>query len=424
MNPKERLKNARNKQKELLDKVKAENRFFTEEEQIEFDNMQTEIEQCKALIEAEDRFSQTQDFIDGDDPADPPAPRVHVKPGQEPKIYENLIENLIDCKKAQHGSVTDKMQKVINATGASSGAGEDGGFAIEKQFSSTIMKSAVEMGQILSRVRKMPIGEGYNGATWIDVDETSVAASVYGGVITYWRAEAGTVTATKPKFLERELKLQSLMGLAYMTDELDQDATFLSALFNDAFVTSISRESESAIVSGNGVGKPYGIIPNAGTVEVAKENGQGAATIEWKNIVKMYNRAKKTSSSVWLVHPDVHQQLDLMSFAVGTGGVPIYLPASMTGTVPSMKGLPVIESDQCSALGTAGDIMLVDLNEYLWITKGNIKTDVSIHVKFEYAEKAWRWIVRCNGQPIRNTALTIKNSSNTRSSFVKLATRS
>ena len=40
----------------------------------------------------------------------------------------------------------------------------------------------------------------------------------------------------------------------------------------------------------------------------------------------MYNRAKKTSSSVWLVHPDVHQQLDLMSFAVGTGGVP-YLSA-------------------------------------------------------------------------------------------------
>jgi HK97 family phage major capsid protein len=137
----------------------------------------------------------------------------------------------------------------------------------------------------------------------------------------------------------------------------------------------------------------------------------------------MYARAKKTPNSVWIIHPDVMAQIELMSFAVGTAGVPIYLPASMTGTVPSMKGLPVIESDQCSALSSAGDIILADLNEYLWITKGNIKTDVSIHVKFEYAEKAWRFILRCNGQPMKNTTLTIKNSSNTRSSFVTLGAR-
>jgi HK97 family phage major capsid protein len=229
----------------------------------------------------------------------------------------------------------------------------------------------------------------------------------------YWAAEAGTVSATKPKFVEREIQLSKLMGLAYGTDELDEDVVFYSALLQDAFVTAIRRESASAIISGTGIGKPLGITVSAGTVTAAKEAGQANGTVVWENIIKMYARSKNKAGSVWLVHPDVHQQLDLMSFAVGTGGVP----------VPSMKGLPVIETDQCSALGTVGDIILADLNEYLWITKGDIKTDMSIHVKFEYAERAWRFVVRCNGAPMKNSPLTIKNSSNTRSSFVMLATR-
>jgi HK97 family phage major capsid protein len=137
----------------------------------------------------------------------------------------------------------------------------------------------------------------------------------------------------------------------------------------------------------------------------------------------MYNRAKRSPSSVWILHPDVQQQLDLMYMAAGTAGVPVYLPAAANGSIPSIKGLPIIESDQCAALGTVGDIILADLNEYLWITKGDIKTDVSIHVKFEYAENAWRFILRCNGAPMKNSPLTIKNSANTRSSFVTLATR-
>lgn len=99
------------------------------------------------------------------------------------------------------------------------------------------------------------------------------------------------------------------------------------------------------------------------------------------------------------------------------------MPASSQGTLATMKGRPIIESDLCATLGTVGDINFVDLSQYMLITKGGVQSDVSMHVQFLAAENCYRFIFRANGMPKKNTALTIKNSSNTRSSFVTLATR-
>ena len=137
----------------------------------------------------------------------------------------------------------------------------------------------------------------------------------------------------------------------------------------------------------------------------------------------MYNRILDKSKAIWLCHPDVAEQLDFLSFPIGTGGVPVYLPAAIAGSVSTLKARPVVESDHCSAIGDAGDFNFVDLSQYMLITKGGILADTSMHVQFLTAENAFRFIFRANGMPKKNSALTIKNSSNTRSSFVTLAAR-
>jgi HK97 family phage major capsid protein len=160
------------------------------------------------------------------------------------------------------------------------------------------------------------------------------------------------------------------------------------------------------------------------SISVAKEDGQEAGTIVYENIVKIYHRALNKNKSSWILHPDCHEQLDFLSFPVGVGGVPVYLGASSMGTLPTLKGRPIIESDHCAALGTVGDINFVDPSDYMMIFKGGLQQDYSIHVAFLTAENCFRFIFFANGIPKRSSALTIKNSSNTRSSCVKLATRS
>jgi HK97 family phage major capsid protein len=74
-------------------------------------------------------------------------------------------------------------------------------------------------------------------------------------------------------------------------------------------------------------------------------------------------------------------------------------------------------------LGTVGDIILVDLSQYLLIDKGGIQTAASIHVRFVFDESCLRVILRVDGQPIWNSALTPYKGSNTLSPYVALATR-
>jgi hypothetical protein len=57
------------------------------------------------------------------------------------------------------------------------------------------------------------------------------------------------------------------------------------------------------------------------------------------------------------------------------------------------------------------------------ILKGGVQADTSMHVQFLTAENAFRFIFRMNGMPKRNKTMTIKNSSNARSSIVTLDAR-
>ena len=81
-------------------------------------------------------------------------------------------------------------------------------------------------------------------------------------------------------------------------------------------------------------------------------------------------------------------QLFSMSLAVGTGGVPVFMPAGGAAGQPfsTLFGRPIVASEYGATLGTVGDIMLIDPTQYTLIDKGGIQTATSIHVRFVYDE--------------------------------------
>jgi HK97 family phage major capsid protein len=88
-----------------------------------------------------------------------------------------------------------------------------------------------------------------------------------------------------------------------------------------------------------------------------------------------------------------------------------------------LKARPVNIVEQCQALGTLGDILLLDLSQYLVIDKGAMQSAESIHVRFVNDEDTFRFTYRVDGQPLWSTTLTSFNSGTTRSPFVGLASR-
>jgi HK97 family phage major capsid protein len=420
-------------QNTLLNKAIAENRGLTPDEEKENGELETKIENLKKAIELQNKVAKNGDEEEKleKEETTPVNDKLHAQPRNQStgiRPFKNFVEQLKAVKDAANGRVDERLNKLNSeyrnaALGMNEGTESDGGFAVQGDFAGMLMETAATSGNILPLVDSYQISGGANRVEWNDIDETSVATTVFGGVQVYWAAEAAAVTASNPKLVERELKLEKLMGVAYDTYELNADSSFVDALYTKAFTKGIQRKLEGTIVSGSGAGQPLGFLTGNNKVSVAIEGGQGAGTILWENIAKMYNRALNKQKGIWLMHPDAQEQLDFMSFPVGVGGVPVYLQASAEGTIPALKGRPIIESDQCSTLGTVGDINFVDLSEYMMIYKGGIDAATSMHVQFLTAQNCFRFIFRANGMPKKSSALTIKNSANQRSSFVTLAAR-
>lgn len=320
-------------------------------------------------------------------------------------------------------------KRLIRApTGAYEGDSSAGGFLVQTDFSQAIFMRAYDMGEILSRVRKLTISSNSNGIKIPAIDETSRATgSRFGGVQSYWIAEGGTLTASKPKFRLIELDLKKLASAMYVTDELLADQSVLTSLANEAFSEELMFMTEDSIVEGTGAGQPLGILNAPSLITVAKSTGQAAGTVTYENIVAMWARmwVRSRANAVWFINQDVEGQLFTMSQTIGTGGVPVYLPANgISGSsYGTLFGRPVVPIEYGSALGTAGDIILADLSQYVLADKGGVQSASSMHVAFLTDEMVFRFIYRVDGEPIWNAPLTPFKGSVTKSPFVTLANR-
>lgn len=313
------------------------------------------------------------------------------------------------------------------ASGMSEGIGPDGGYLVAPEYSNELLVRAMEATRLAQRCYRRRISG--NQIVFNAIDETSrVAGSRWGGVQVYRDSEAGSVTAAAPKFRQIKIDLLKLTGLAYATEELLEDAVALESIVGEAFQDEFGFKIDDEIINGTGAGQFQGLITATATVSVAKEAGQTAATVVFANVKKMRARmwAPARANAIWLINQEVEPELDGMSMPVGTGGVPVFMPANGISGKPfdTLYGMPLIPMEQCAALGTVGDIILVDPSQYIIIDNGDVQTTQSMHVRFINGENTYRFRVRNNGQPKWRSALTPARGTNTLSPYVTLATRS
>lgn len=389
-----------------------------------------EFQEIVATMERQERITNALDKPSPPATRPSPAQDGNRSEARDKDKFKSFGEQMAAVMRAgAPGGRTDP--RLLNvATGLGESVSSDGGFLVQPDFANDLLQDVFQTGVLASRCRRQPISGTANGIKINGVDEKSRASTRYGGIIGYWADEAAEKTASKPKFRQIELSLKKLIGLCYATDELMQDAAALETFVKNAFSGEFGFLLDDAIYNGTGAGMPLGFMNAGCLVTVDKETGQAANTVVAENIIKMYSRrfAGQTGNYVWLYNQNIEPQLFTMSVSVGTGGIPIYMPPGGLSDAPyaRLMGLPAIAVEQAAALGTTGDISLVNLqNGYILAEKGGIKSDMSIHVRFIYDEQVFRFVLRVDGQPVRSTALTpYKGGSGaTQSHFVTLATR-
>ena len=335
--------------------------------------------------------------------------------------------------KSANGRPSDLMKQWLTKAplGQNEGIDADGGFAVPTQFSNSLMSNQLEDSIMYPRAMKIPMQT--NSIDIPVIEDASHASSVYGGIIIYRPDEGGSLTSSKIKFGNVNLKLNKLAGLAYVSSELLEDSPIsIEPLLNKAFGEAIGFQIDDDIINGNGANQCLGILNAPSLVSVTKETGQAADTIVTKNIVKMWSRLRSRSqrNAIWVANNDAFPQLSTLTQEVGTGGSAAGLIQMATNGVTgspmmTLMGRELKLTENCQTIGDAGDIILADMGQYLVGEKagGQIRAASSIHLKFDSDQTAFRFIVRIDGKPWEVSALTPKYSTTTLSSFVTLGAR-
>lgn len=402
----------------------------------EINELKAELGGLKAAVEALTKSMMAKPADDG--PTLPPSKHGAHEPAQlredDSKPFKNLGEQTkayIKSKLAPNDAdprvekyQIKRIAELKAASGMTEGAFADGGTFVQTEFSNDLIERTYNTGQVLSRIPNQPIGANFNSYSALLIDESSRAnGSRFGGLQVYRVGEGGSMTQTRPKFRRKEIKPGKIVGLTYLTDELIQDAVQLEGHINRFVPMEFAFKMEDELFNGSGVGESMGVLNAAATVSVSKNTGQTAATIEFLNLTKMWERLWPGSeaNAMWCANKSIFPQLMQMSIPAGTGALSPLGVVFANGQF-TIFGRPVMFLEYCAALGTVGDLCLVDFSQYIGVSKGGIKSDSSMHVLFTTDEMSLRWIIRYQAEPTWNVALTPKAGS-TFSPYVTLATR-
>ena len=418
----------------------------TEEDEARLDAIDTEIEAVEKDIERAEKSEarKTKFKTPTEEPIlETPVNSEVVVVGEdreEDKPFATLGHSLQAIWRAsnpQSGVIHKRLRKLLEPETRAAGTpgndgltGADGGFLVETDQQKEVFQRVYDNSQVMKLVTPFTASSDSNTMNFPANSESSRAdGSRFGGVQALWGAELGQLSASRPTYEEVELKLNKLHALFYASEEMLKDVSILDQLAGNMFAQEIAYKLQDAMIRGDGVGKPLGILNAGATVTVSAVSGQGSDTLLWDNVVAMWARmyAPSIPNSAWFINQDVYTELLTMTNVVGTAGVPVYLPASAGGTdgavsapFGTLMGRPIFVLEQCSTIGDKGDIILADMSQYYTLSKGGIETAMSIHLKFDWDQTAFRWITRFDGKPIWSTTLTPAQGSNTLSPFVML----
>jgi HK97 family phage major capsid protein len=308
-------------------------------------------------------------------------------------------------------------------------SGPTGGYAVPPEYVTDIWKIAVEDTILASRARKRAMAS--NELKYPKLDQTGtniagVATGYLGGVVAGWSAETYTGNQTRASLKQGVLKAGELKGYTIVTNELLQDNKGgLEALIRELFAEAISYYTDLATLVGDGVDKPYGVVNHASTLTVNRSGG--ANTFVYADAVSMKSKllAKSMQTAFWVMNQTVMPQLMSMTDGAGRNiwlpNVPGGVDGPVTyGTNSRFLELPYFWTEKLPALGTKGDVTLVDPLGYMIGDRMALEIAASPHAFFLNNEMAYRFIARIAGQPMLDLPFTMLDGAHQLSTAVVL----
>lgn len=409
-------------QRAMIDKADEEKRKLTDEENVEYKRLDGEIEKLERDIldeeaDVERRRKLAEKELDSKKSQDNLRINIDHKLDHDPeKEFKNIGEYFYTLV----SNPRDKRLEELRAQ--SMGTGSEGGYALPEQFRPEILQVQPQDAIVRSRSTVIPAGSPPDAKlTMPALDQTS-GSNIYGGVVITHTGEGITMTETDAKLREVTMEPKEISAYIITTNKLLNNWDAASSFITTQLRKAMAGAEDYDFMRGDGINKALGFI-NASCAITATRSGSNL--IAFADVYNMYSRLKMGGNPLWIASQTTIPQLvtivDSGSHAIWVGGGNLTTGIS-TGLPPTLFGIPIVFADRLPALGTSGDINLVDLQYYLIKDGSGPFAAVSTELLFLSNRTVFKVVWNVDAKPWLTEAIGLEGSTgNTVSPFIKLS---
>ena len=354
----------------------AENevRALSDEEKENFERLEKELADIDATLEMEKRAADAAAFkfsASEQEAAAPGAGEPEVRAGKE------IVSDYVRGVELRAGEMT------TTSTGG----------IIPSDFSKDIISKTTELSGVLKRVTVVNSKGTYKQI--IADNEEKISAG--------WTDEIEAITASTAKFKTVEIGHHKLTALAKVSLELiNQNAFDIASEIEGQMHRDFALKAETAIIKGDGVGKPLGLTTSGTAYALAS-----GVSVTADDIVKIFHSLKSPyqQNAVWIMSNSTLCAVRLLTD--GAGRYIFHQSENLTsGYTGYILGKPVLISEAMDDLEAGKKPIL--FGDFGRAYKVNINPEMSMQVLNEkYAEQGAKGVISImwlDGRPVNEEA--------------------
>ena len=345
----------RQKRGELWDKAKAflnehadENGMMNAEDTATYERMEKDIDSFGAAIDREERAERLERELNAPTSntlSSRPEKNILGKQGRASDEYRDNFWRMVRDRSA-HYSVYNALQV---------GTDSEGGFLVPDEYERTLIQALEEENKLrtLCKVirtssgdRKIPLVASHGTASWVD--------------------EEGLIPESDDSFGMISLGAHKVASIIKVSDELLQDSVFdIENYIATEFARRVGDAEEAAFISGDGSGKPYGLLhtTNGATTGVTAASATALTSDELLDLIYSL-KSPYRKRAVFLMHDSTIKAIRKLK-----DGNSQYLwqPGMKEGEPDRLLGYRLVTSTHMPVIAAdAKPILFGDLSSY-WI---------------------------------------------------------
>ncbi len=275
----------------------------------------------------------------------PAAPSGEEKTGRASAEYRKSFWNAMRSKMPGH--------EILNALQI--GTDSEGGYLVPDEFERTLVEALEEQNifrtlahviQTSSGDRKIPVVASKGTASWVD--------------------EEGAIPESDDSFSQVSIGAYKLGTMIKVSEELINDSVFdLEAYISREFARRIGNKEEEAFFTGDGTGKPLGVLAATGGAEVGVTAAAAAAFTADEIFDLFYSlKAPYRRSAVFVMNDASVKALRKLK---DNNGQYLWQPSLTAGTPDTLLNRPVYTSAFMPALAAGAKSVLFGDLSYYWV---------------------------------------------------------